>query len=281
MILRHYLNQATQRLSAAGIDAPRLSAQLLAAHALGCRKVDLVLRAEQELGADAEKKMEALMDRRAQGEPVAYIVGSKEFFGRDFVVTPATLIPRPETEDMVEKALEEVRSEHVNFADLGTGSGCIAVTLAAERPTWRGAMLDISAAALRVAVTNADSHGVGNSLCALQGDLQELPFAQLSFDLIISNPPYISGEEFAELSHEVRDFEPATALTPEHTGLAHIRAIARQGFALLKDGGYCLVEHGYKQGHDVITIFTQAHTWRRAETCRDLAGLDRFCLIQK
>lgn len=285
--LRHCLNAATAVLSTAGVDAPRLSAQVLAAHALACTKIDLNLRAEQALSEKEQAAVQALIARRAKGEPVAYIIGKRDFYGRDFTVTGATLIPRPETEEMVERALHECKKENTLFADIGTGSGCIAVTLAAERPDWRGIMLDISKPALTVATRNAAAHGVGDKILAVHGDLQSPPLAKEAFDCVISNPPYVSGTEMTEISHEVRDFEPHSALTPEPTGLQHIAAIAKYAFHLLRPGGICLVEHGYAQGAAVLELFQQGEQakqgddWKELRICRDLAGNDRHILCRK
>lgn len=281
MTLRQNLNAAAATFATAGVDAPRLSAQVLAAHALRCTKMDLVMRAEQTLTPEEESALQKLVGRRALGEPVAYIVGKKEFYGRDFAVTSATLIPRPETEEMVEKALQECELEHAAFVDLGTGSGCIAVTMAAERPQWRGIMVDISASALAVAEKNATTYGVNGRVLAVRGDLQLPFFPKESLDCVISNPPYVTGAEMAELSPEVRDFEPHSALSPEDTGLAHIAAIAHCAFHLLRTGGICLVEHGYAQGPAVLELFKTGQGWQEACICCDLAGHARYIFCRK
>ena len=280
MTLREHINRASANLTTAGVDAPRLSAQLLAAHTLGCTKIQLTLRAEQKISPAEAAAFTALVHRRASGEPVAYIVGKREFYGRNFTVTPATLIPRPETEEMVEAALRHMPEGPATFADLGTGSGCIAVTLAAERPQWQGFMLDISPEALHVAQRNATTHGSADRLKALHADLTLLPLTAGSLDLLISNPPYVTGEEYEALGHEVRSFEPQAALTPDATGLTHIRAVAAQAPLLLKPGGLCLVEHGYAQGQAVHGIFAATHGWEELRTVQDLSGHDRFCLAR-
>ena len=159
MTRREWKNAAAQRL--AGTDAPARTAQMLLCHALGISREALAAHDDEVLDACDEARLEGLLSRRMGGEPVAYIVGSREFYGRDFMVGPATLIPRPETEDLVDAALAHFPTDAaVRFADLGTGSGCIAVTLAAERPLWSGTALDISPEALRMARANAQRHGV-------------------------------------------------------------------------------------------------------------------------
>ena len=197
-----------------GVDSPRLSAELLLRHVLGISRVELATRPESAVPAAALTRLEGLLRRRVQGEPVAYLIGQREFFGRDFIVTPATLIPRPETEILVETALEALPAAGVAFADLGTGSGCIAVTLCAERPGWRGIALDRSGRALSVAGRNARRHDTAGRLAFVRGDFLAPCLAPESLDLVVSNPPYVSLTEYAALSPEVRDFEPVTALVP-------------------------------------------------------------------
>lgn len=281
MNLRTLLNEATQRLERAGIDAPRLSAQVLAAHCLACSKLDLLMRAEHPLTQAEAAYITAAVDRRAAGEPVAYITGVKEFYGRDFTVTPATLIPRPETEHVVEAALAGCPTGPQLFADLGTGSGCIGVTLVAERPAWRGCLVDISFAALTAAETNAATHGVQDRTHMVRGDLCAPPLASRLFDLVVSNPPYVTGAEYATLSQEVRNFEPQTALTPDPTGLTHIHALAREAARILRPGGLCLVEHGFAQGQAAMRIFADAGFWDEIEIIKDFAGLDRICRCRR
>lgn len=281
MTLRQFLNAATARLTAAHTDAPRLAAQVLAAHALQCTRLDLALRAEDPLLPAQIAAVEALLQRREQGEPVAYIIGTREFFGRDFAVTPATLIPRPETEELVEAALRALAAPRALFADIGTGSGCIAVTLAAQRPGWQGCMLDISAAALQTANANAARHGVAQRLLAVRGDLCRLPLERGTLDLLISNPPYISADEYATLDRGVREFEPRTALTPDVTGLSHLHALALRGAEMVRAGGLCLVEHGAAQGEAVAELFANTGYWQDISTHKDMAGHDRWCQCRR
>lgn len=252
-------------------------AALLICHVLGIDKVTLVAHSEEEVPPEAEKKLEALVKRRLAGEPVAYLTGRREFYGRDFLVDSSTLIPRPETEHLVEAALEFFRDgETIRFLDLGTGSGCIAVTLAAERPLWKGTAVDISSGALAVAKRNAEANGVSGALEFLQADFTlPLPLASGSFDLVVSNPPYISEEEYAGLDPGVRNFEPRSALVPGPEGLEHPRAVEAAARALLKEGGLLLMEHGYLQGDACRALCPDAY-WKDMRTGRDLAGKDRF-----
>lgn len=274
MTRREWKIRATARL--AGTEAPAPVAALLLCHALGIDRVALVAHSEEEVPPDAERKIEALLERRLAGEPVAYILGRREFYGRDFFVDSSTLIPRPETEHLVETALEFFRGrDGVRFLDLGTGSGCLAVTLAAERPSWRGWAVDISSGALNMARRNAEANGVA-SVTFLQADFTlPLPFAGGSFDLVISNPPYISEEEYAGLDPGVRNFEPRSALVPGPEGLEHPRAVEAAARALLKEGGLLLMEHGWLQGDACRALCSDAY-WMDMRTGQDLAGKDRF-----
>lgn len=192
-------------------------------------------------------------------------------------MNPHTLIPRPETEELVEAALAFFSDEdELRFLDLGTGSGCIAVTLAAERPRWSGTAVDISPEALDVARRNAAANAVGGRIDFVAADFTEaLPFAEHSFDLVVSNPPYISEEEYAGLDPGVRNFEPRAALVPGPEGLEHPRAVEAAARALLKEGGLFLMEHGWLQG-DACRALCPAVYWKDIRTGRDLAGKDRF-----
>lgn len=270
------LRTLTRRLSEAHVDAPALSVRLLACAALEMSKTQLLCHSDMLLDATQKATLEGLAERRAAGEPLAYILGKREFYGREFQVTPATLIPRPETELLVDLALERLPEAPLRFLDAGTGTGCIAVTLCAERPHWEGIMLDISSKALAVACANARQHRVSARLRAVQGDFQSLPFRGASLDLIISNPPYISAPEYAQLSPEVRDFEPRIALTPDPSGLQSLRILSRTARRLLRPGGLLLMEHGWQQAAAVREILLQS--WTTVELRQDLEGRDRCCI---
>ena len=208
-----WVREATRTLHEAAVDSPRLSAELILQHVCGISRVELATRPETFLSSDQLSRMTGLLRRRADGEPAAYLLGQREFYGRDFRVTPATLIPRPETEHLIEAALKGCDGP-VNFADLGTGSGCIAVTLCAERPDWRGLMVDLSGRALAVACQNAVRHDVRRRLQPVRADFTRPLLRPESLDLLVSNPPYVGKTEYEGLSAEVRDFEPVTALVP-------------------------------------------------------------------
>lgn len=296
--LQALISSFALRLRQSGTDSPRLSAEILLAHALGLERNELLKRLilEPETGISAKelRRAESFVARRASGEPVAYIVGVKEFYGRDFAVSPATLVPRPETELLVELALEEAERLAPGhgglFADFGTGTGCIAVTLALHLPRWRGLALDISDDALRVARANARRHEA-NSLLFARADFTAPPLAPDSLDILISNPPYVSEKEYATLDREVRDFEPKPALVPvlskadpappePASGLEHIRAIIAEAKELLKPDGLLLMEIGHSQGAAVFDALSRSG-WGEGILHKDLAGLDRVLIARK
>lgn len=277
--VRDILQKSTDFLAERGVDSPALSAQLLLGRALGLTRLDLLLQCDRPLSEAELAAARELVRRRGRGEPVAYILGEKEFFGLAFAVTPATLIPRPETEHIVEEAEARFpRDAALAFADLGTGSGCLAVTLAVRFAQARGLAVDLSPGVLAVARANAARHGVGERLEFREGDFTDLAglgVAPASLDLIAANPPYVSEAEYAQASGEVRDFEPRTALVPGPGGLEAIAALAPGARAALKDGGWLLLEMGWTQAAAVRGILADAG-FAEVLVRRDLAGRDRI-----
>jgi release factor glutamine methyltransferase len=211
------------------------------------------------------------------GEPVARILGEREFYGRLFAVTGATLVPRPETELLAELALARLPATELVFADLGTGTGCLGVSLCAERPAWKAVLADIAALALAAAMGNAARHGVEKRVLPVRGDLCTPLFQPGSLDCIVSNPPYVSEAEYRTLSPEARDFDPRSALVPGVSGLEHIQALALLGAKALRPGGLLLMEFGSAQRGAVENMFYALPEWTDIGIHRDLAGLDR-CL---
>lgn len=280
--IRELLRQYADRLEKAGIDSPRLSAEVLLAEAMRISRPELLktllLSPDREAGADAE----VFITRRECGEPVAYITGRKEFFGRDFVVTRATLIPRPDTEILIECALAFAASysppELPQFMDMGTGSGAIAVTLALELPGWQGLAVDISREALVVAERNAQALGAAN-VHFLQRDFLSPLLPPSPYDLVAANPPYVSAAEYAALSREITAYEPKSALVPDAqnaTGLECLLAIMDKAETLLRQGGLLLMEMGCTQGDALLEhAASKGGAWRDARILPDLAGLPR------
>lgn len=271
------LDRATRSLSEAGVDSPRRSAELLAERAFGISRLGLIVRKKDEVGAEQQAALDALVERRAKGEPVAYLLGEKEFFGLPFAVTPDVLIPRPETEVIVEEALRLFPADSaLCFADFGTGSGALAVALAHVFPRATGLAVDSSAGALDIARANARTNGVGHRLTFLCADFTALALAPASLDLIVANPPYVTEAEYAEVSREVRDFEPRAALVSPDAGLAHIRGLLPVAASALKPGGTLFCEHGCGQGQAVLELALQPVLgFASAAILPDYAGLDR------
>ncbi|WP_207259611.1 peptide chain release factor N(5)-glutamine methyltransferase [Desulfovibrio sp. Huiquan2017] len=278
--IQDVLKACESRLS--GVDSPRLSAELLAAHALGCSRLALNLERGRVLTGAELAAVEALIARRAAGEPVAYILGSREFYGLDFVVSPAVLIPRPETEHIVEGVEARfTKKQAFRFADLGTGSGILAVTLTTLFPEARGVAVDISADALDVARANAEAHNVADRLDFLQADFT-VETVEGAFDLVVSNPPYVTEAEFEAASHEVTGFEPTGALVSGADGLDHIRAMLPGVAAMLNPRGWLLMEIGCGQGQTVINIIIDKRPlFEEVGVEKDLAGRDRVVVARK
>ncbi len=243
--------------------------RVLLCHALGVKRVALITQSERRLTADEAARLSALFARRQRGEPVAYIVGEREFFGLPFAVGPAVLIPRPDTELLVELALERL-APRASLLDMGTGSGAIAVALAHSRPDAAVSALDVSAEALALARRNAASNGARVEL--LHSDWYAA-VAGRRFDMIVSNPPYIAGGDHHLSEGDLR-FEPAGALTDHADGLSALRRIVDDAAAHLTPGGWLLLEHGYDQAGAVRALL-DAQAYQEVRSWRDLAGVER------
>jgi release factor glutamine methyltransferase len=257
--------------SGRSIDAPRLTAELLLADTLGLDRVGLYVNFERPLQADELAAFRARVKRRAAREPLAYILGHAEFWSLPLKVTPAVLIPRPDTELLVEAALPRLGAGS-HILDIGTGSGALAIALAHECPQCRVTAIDVSPAALAVALENARMNRVAERIDLVQQDLARLPAGP--FDLIVANPPYIPSGELATLMPEVRDFEPSLALDGGPDGLAAYRAIAAQAGTALAVGGWLLAEVGAGQAAAVQALFAAAGL-TDTFVSRDLAGIER------
>lgn len=273
--LAELLQQATAQLRDVS-DTARLDAELLLAHCLGKDRTFLFTWPDHRLEDRQQADFRALLARRAEGEPVAYLVGHREFFGHRFFVSPATLIPRPETELLVETALARLPEENIAVADLGTGTGAIALSLALARPGWRVLAVDLTREILDLAERNMRALGASN-VTLLQGSW--LAPVKEPLDAIVSNPPYIADGDPHLRQGDVR-FEPASALVAGQDGLDDIRLLADQALSALKPGGLLLVEHGFDQGAAVRSLFADAGL-AQAETLRDLAGQDRVTVGRK
>ena len=274
------LRQARGALAAAGCETPDLDAEVLLAHVLQCSRAWLYAHALDRLTAEQAAAYRSLVERRAGRQPVAYLVGHKEFFGLDFLVTPDVLIPRPETEQLVELALNLAphRTARLFAADVGTGSGALAVSLAWHLPQARILAGDISAAALAVARQNAARHGVGERVLCVQADL--LPARAGGFELILANLPYLSPADLRRAAPEVADWEPRLALDGGANGLAAVRRLLARAGESLRTGGALLVEIGAGQGTAVSELARRHFPQAAVEIVRDLAGLERILVVR-
>lgn len=242
------LNWTAKHLASKGVESPRLDAEVLLAFVAGCKRIDLYgTRHEEQASADVRGKYKDLIRKRLEGCPVAYLVGRKEFFGLELIVSPAVLIPRPDTEHVVLTALD-ILKKHASprVLDLGTGSGCIPIAIAKSMPTAKLTAVDVSADALSVARQNAERHKVADRIRFVEGDL----FAELSeekFDVITSNPPYIAREEMASLPVGVKNYEPHLALEGGPGGFAVFDRIVASAARHLAPGGWLVLEIGSPQ----------------------------------
>lgn len=270
MTIEQFIKHAVTVL--AGTPSPRLDAEVLAMHVASLTRAQLVTRAADPLVPEQQERLQALLARRARGEPVAYLTGTREFWSMELRITPDVLIPRPETELLVEEALARIPAESDwTVADLGTGSGAVALAVARERPRCRVIATDSSAAALEVARGNARRLGIRN-IEFRHGDWLG-PLAGERLDLIVSNPPYVAEGDPHLAEGDVR-FEPPAALIAGAEGLDAIRIIAASAAAHLRPGGWLLLEHGDTQRTAVARILRD-HGFREVRCRPDLAGLYR------
>jgi len=272
------LRQASQTLRNDGVESPRLDAELLLVHVLGVKRASILAWPERRLTPKEFTAYRDLVARRAAREPLAYIVSHREFFGLDFAVDSRVLIPRPETEFLVERALHIAQTLiKPRVADLGSGSGAIVVSLAVHLPSAILYALDGSAGALAVTADNARRHGVEDRICCLLGDLlRPLPEP---VDLITANLPYVTTEEWEALPPEIRRYEPRAALDGGPDGLALIRRLLLAAGSYLRPGGAVLVEIGASQGAAVTALAQQSFAHARVRLWKDYAGLDRLVAV--
>jgi len=281
-LLGTLLERGAQRLrisaAAQGPGAtPDLDAELLLVHILGTSRARLRSHPEEAASAAQSKRYTELLERRATGEPLAYVIGRRDFWSLRLTVTPAVLVPRPETELLVERALALRHEEFGRVVDLGTGSGAIALTLASERPGWQVAATDVSEEALAIARTNAESLDL-KRVQFLHGSWFE-PLVGRTFDLIVSNPPYVAEDDPAMQDPALRH-EPRGALTPGGDGMGSLRAIIAAAPDYLERDGWLLLEHGSDQAAEVTRELV-ARGLRHVRSHRDLAGHERMTEAQR
>jgi len=261
-----------------GVDSPRLTMELLLAHVLKLTRFDLYMQFERPLAEPELAALRGMVKRRAMREPLQYVLGEAHFYSRVFEVNPAVLIPRPETELLVEEALRRVQS--LRCLDVGTGSGCIGITIALERPETEVIAIDASEAALDVARRNAERLGARNIAFHRIDFFDDEAVRTLgSFDLVISNPPYIPASDIRTLQPEVRDHEPHLALTDGGDGLGFFRRFIDLSARLLRDESSLFLEIGYGQGGEVAGLFRRAGF--EADLLTDLDRVERILWVQK
>jgi release factor glutamine methyltransferase len=272
---------STRFLSERGTESPRLDAELLAAFSLGLRRIDLYLQHDRPLAEGELEPMRALLRRRAAGEPVAYLIGEREFYGRPFRVTPDVLIPRPETETLVERTLRWARvvagphGEGLRLADAGTGSGCIACTLAAELPAAEVVAGDVSPAAVVVARDNAARLGVAARVTVGEGSWAEPLAPHAPLDALLSNPPYVTSGEMGGLMRDVRDHEPRLALEGGEDGLDAYRELLGRCLPLVRPGGFLALEIDPRRRDAVVDLVVAGRPGSAVRVVDDLAGRAR------
>lgn len=278
------MREAAEILRSCDVPEARREAASLLSFTLNRDRAFLLTHPEHLLTAEEAVRFRAVVERRAAGEPQQYITGRQEFYGLEFEVTPDVLIPRPETELLVETALrllDQTKGLH-KVCDVGTGSGCVTISILHERPhTLEATGLDISPRALRVAARNAKRHGVHHRLKLIASDcFAAIDFSQPRFSMIVSNPPYVTEAALEGLQREVREHEPRFALTPGGDGLRIIRRLLTDAPRLLFPGGHLLMEIGFDQ-HEAVEELLDRSIWRLLDIHRDLQGIPRVAALRK
>jgi len=284
--IQRLLSWITQYLTDKGIDSPRLSAELLLSHVLSLKRIELYTHFDQPVSQEQLDQLHELVKRAGLHEPVAYLIGRTEFYSLRINVTPDCMIPRPETELLVERAIDFLRTRQGPqwVCDLCTGSGCVAIAVAVNFLDARVIATDISDAALAVAATNLQRHRLQDRISLLHGDLFEplVPYLDTrQFDLIVCNPPYVSTAEYAKLDRNVRDFEPRSSLLAGVDGLdVHTRIAGKVG-GFLKPDGVLMLEIGYTQADAVRELLEQTGVFSQVTVAKDLSGRDRVVIATK
>lgn len=279
MTIKEAITAAAERLAHEPIGPPRMAAEALMMFVLGCDRARLFAHPEQELTEQQQSRFEDAVAQRAAGKPLQYITGRQEFWGLQFAVSPAVLIPRPETEHLVSAALEkagELNLDQVRIIDVGTGSGCVALALASELPEAEIDAVDISATALEIAKTNAQRLDFAARVNFFESDL--LASARGEYDLIVSNPPYVGRCEADKVQREVREHEPEVAVFGGEQGLDIYRRLIPQAWEKLKSGGWLLMEIGFSIEEPVRGLLGQ---WSDVSSVPDLQGIPRVVMARK
>ena len=280
--VKRLLEWTQQFLREKGIDSPRLDAEILLAHVLQCKRIDLYVRSAEEPEEVARTTFRGLIKRRVEGCPVAYLVGERAFFLLTFEVTPSVLIPRPETEDLVAEGLRIIKEQATpRILDIGTGSGCIAISIVHQHKTVQATAVDVSPEALAVAQRNAARHNIAERIRFLESDLFSAIPGGERFNLILSNPPYIADHEFAGLAVDVREHEPRLALDGGTDGLSVYRRLIAAAPDYLEPGGTLLLEIGATQEIAVSGLLETQGDFESIRTLKDRAGHPRVLAAKR
>jgi release factor glutamine methyltransferase len=287
-IIKDLLKVTADYLKEKEIDSPRLTAEILLSHQLKTDRVTLYLNFDQPLTENEISGYRSLIKRRLLHEPIQYITGIQEFWSMDFMVDPQVIIPRPESELIVEQAVKQVKTNFTQqnrltrILDLGTGSGVLAISVAKELPQARIWAIDLSDGALSIARLNAEKHGVSDRINFICGDLWE-PIANIdfTFDIIISNPPYIASEEYNDLAAEIRDYEPRMALDGHEGGMYFIEKILKGGLNYLSPGGWLIMEMAPNQTAKALLLAEQIKGYGEKTRIKDYSHLYRVVMARK
>jgi len=270
------INLSTQYLAQKGIESPRMNSELLLADILNCKRLDLYLSFERPLSEDEMKKYRECIRRRGNFEPLQYVIGKVEFYGLELKVSPSVLIPRPETELLVENVLNQFsKDQRLIILDIGSGSGNIAIALAVHLPQSKIVSTDISEEALLIAKENSERHGVSERIKfvrhdILRNDLNNFPM----FDIVVSNPPYVSKKNYSTLQKEIKNFEPAIAITDEGDGYTFYREISAKASVKLKENGKLFFEIAQGQSEVVVEFMTK-NNFKNIGVTKDYQNIDR------
>ncbi len=272
--VKRLLGWTQEYLAQKGSPSPRREGEELLAHVLGIKRLDLYLDPQRPLTKEELEKFKILVKRRARGEPIQYITGRQGFWKHEFLVAPGSLIPRPDSEILVQAVLEGMKGRKAPLIlDVGTGTGCLIISILADLPQAKGIALDIDPQALELTRANAHRVGVEERLALIQGDLLT-PFKRGAFHAIVSNPPYIAPEEWDTLPREVREHEPPRALQGGEKGLYYISQLIARGWEYLKPQGLLVLEMGWEQKEKVKMLF-KGKPYKEVELLTDLGGRDR------
>jgi release factor glutamine methyltransferase len=275
-----FLNWSISQLAEADVPSPQIDSEIILAHTLNISRSDLWTQNQRILCESEIKMVKNYMERRLNREPISHIIGHQEFWSLDFVVDENVLSPRPETELLIETALNCIYSPTSKILDLGTGSGAIAVTMAKENSECKVSAIDIDPKALNIAKKNAERHGVINRIKFICADLKTSDWSGC-FSLILSNPPYIKSEDIEKIMPEVRNYEPVKALDGGVTGLDFYRSIIPMAVDRLEEKGFLILEIGHDQAEDIIALLNNFSCYQNIKVIQDYSGYDRVIKAQK